>query len=199
VSTLADGFGKPTSLRCDESGTLFVADNARGEIVRLHIDPAGVTVARRELVCKLPGVFFIDTTSTGDLIAVTDQFAVHRVSKTGAVGPNITPAWNYEPANQLRFVLPVLVNWVHTAVPGADAITGVPMPPSDAARVRIYWRGCADIEKALNRSNDPGLGGLATDVRIVDRKWIAEPEVGQDVWAQLTLHVHTRREFGKAA
>lgn len=107
--------------------------------------------------------------------------------------------WNYEPANQLKFVLPVLVHWVHTAVPASDVVTGVPMPPSDAARVRLYWRGCADIEKALNRSNDPGLGGLATDVRIVDRKWIGGPEVGQDVWAQLTLHVHTRREFGKAA
>lgn len=145
-----------------------------------------------------------------------DDVAVHLDPNNGvealrpdAGGPRVRPfvviepldgeEWNYEPANQLRFVLPVLVNWVHTAVPGADAITGVPMPPSDAARVRIYWRGCADIEKALNRSNDPGLGGLATDVRIVDRKWIAEPEVGQDVWAQLTLHVHTRREFGKAA
>lgn len=122
-----------------------------------------------------------------------------RVRPFVAIEPLDGEEWNYEPANQLRFVLPMLVNWVHTAVPASDAVTGVPMPPPDAARLQVYWRGCADIEKALNRSNDPGLGGLATDVRIVDRKWIADREVGQDVWAQLTLHVHTRREFGKVA
>lgn len=106
--------------------------------------------------------------------------------------------WKYEPANEVKFVLPVGVHWVHSAVPSADAMTGVPAPPADDERLRTYWRGCADIEKALNRANDPGLGGLATDVRIVDRQWNTQVD-GQDVWAQLTLHVHTRREFGKAA
>ena len=103
VSTLAEGFGKPTSLRCVEDGTLYVADNAAGAIYRLTIDPAGVTVARREVLCSLPGVFFIDTTSDGSLIAVTDQFAVHRIGKDGTVGPNLTPAWLRSPET-LNFV-----------------------------------------------------------------------------------------------
>lgn len=107
--------------------------------------------------------------------------------------------WEYQPANQLKLVVPLAVHWVHTAVPLDALVNGVPRPPTDFERLRTFWRGCADIEKALNRSNDPGLGGLATDVRIVDRKWNSDAAVGQDVWAQLTLHVHARREFGKAA
>lgn len=106
--------------------------------------------------------------------------------------------WEYEPANQLKFTMPILVHWVHTAVPLDDVVTGVPRPPSDFERLRLYWRGCADIEKAINRSNDPHLGGLAVDVRIVDRRW-SQQVAGQDVWATLTLHVTSRREFGKAA
>lgn len=106
--------------------------------------------------------------------------------------------WNYEPSNQLKFVMPIAVHWVHSAVPLEDAVTGVPRALSDLDRLRIYWRGCADIEKAINRSNDISLGGLAIDTRIVDRKWNQQVD-GQDVWAQLTVHVTSRREFGKAA
>lgn len=104
--------------------------------------------------------------------------------------------WQYEPANQLKFTMPVLVHWVHSAVPLEDAVTGAPRPPEDHERVRLYWRGCADIEKAINRSGDPHLGGLAVDVRIVDRQMRVD---GQDVWATLTVEVTSRREYGKAA
>jgi hypothetical protein len=92
VSTLMKDFEKPTSLRCAEDGTLYVADNGTGAIYCLRIDPATVTATSMERLCDLPGVFFIDTTSTDDLIAVTDQFAVHRIDKDGTVSKNLTPA-----------------------------------------------------------------------------------------------------------
>lgn len=98
VTTLADGFGKPTSLRCAEDGALYVADNVRGEVVRVAIDPATMRESGRAVLARLPDVLFIDTTSTGDLIAVTARANVHRIGKDGAVGPDLMPAGLLAPA-----------------------------------------------------------------------------------------------------
>lgn len=166
-----------------------------------------------QIMVALAERFRLMSTDAGYFYGV-DDVAVHldpdhgvdELMQADETGPRVRPfvilepvdgeTWEYEPANQLKFTMPILVHWVHTAVPLDDAVTAVPRPPADHERLRLYWRGCADIEKAINRSNDPHLGGLAVDVRIVDRLMRFR---GQDVWATLTLHVTSRREFGKAA
>ena len=97
VETFVSGLGKPTGLRCAEDGTLFVADNAAGIIWRYQIIEDGVVPLTGQVLCKLPGVFAIDTRSDGSLVAVTEHFAVHIISSDGAVGPNLMPAYFHSP------------------------------------------------------------------------------------------------------
>ena len=97
VSTLVGNLGKPTGLRCAGDGTLFIADNANGVILRTEITPELVMALPPKVLCMLPGVFALDTRSDGSLVAVTDRFAVHVIAKDGTVGPNLMPAYFHSP------------------------------------------------------------------------------------------------------
>lgn len=107
--------------------------------------------------------------------------------------------WQYHPAGELKLVLPGLINWVHDPTPPQDAITGVPSVVDDDERMRIYWRGCADVEKAL--TVDTGRGGLAVDTRITNRRWQPAPggAGGQLVWAEIAFEIIIYRTYGVPA
>lgn len=88
----------------------------------------------------------------------------------------------YEPANELGLVMPVLVHWVHES----DAT-------DDDSRMRVFFRGCADVEQAL--AQDIGRGGLASDTRIT--KCVNRDEIdGAQVWAQIEVEVRLYRTYG---
>ena len=60
------------------------------------------------------------------------------------------------------------------------------------ARQRAVWRACADTARVL--AEDPSLGGLVVDTRIVGRKWNREID-GLDVYVSIDLEIRTRRDF----
>lgn len=107
--------------------------------------------------------------------------------------------WEYHPSGEIRLVMPGVINWAHDPTPPEDAITGVPTVVSDEARMQVYWRGCADVEKAL--AVDPGRGGHAVDTRISNRRWQPAPGGmgGQTVWAEITFEIIVYRTFGVPA
>lgn len=101
--------------------------------------------------------------------------------------------WEYFADGEIRLELPVDVYWVHSGRPPADALLGEPGPIELDYRAKVYWRGCADVERAI--AVDPGRGGDAVDTRIVGRSWEA-PVDGQDVWAHLKLRIKLHRRLG---
>lgn len=107
--------------------------------------------------------------------------------------------WEYHPAGEVRLVMPGSIHWVHDPTPPGDAISGVPSVVDDAARMQVFWRGCADVERAI--TVDTGRGGLAVDTRITNRRWQPAPggSGGQTVWAELTLEIIVYRTYGVPA
>jgi hypothetical protein len=75
VTVFASGLTRPTSLRVTEDGNIYVADNGAGSIVK--ITPAGV---KTTLLSGIPDIFWIDTTSTNQLVIGTLQRAVYIVN-----------------------------------------------------------------------------------------------------------------------
>jgi len=91
--------------------------------------------------------------------------------------------WNYQPAKQLRLVMPVRVHWV-----GESTVT------DDTSRMRTFLCGCADIERAV--AADVTRGGLAVDTRIVRRQADDSTE-GAQVWAIVDLEITLYRTYGQ--
>ena len=89
--------------------------------------------------------------------------------------------WTYEPASELDLVQPVSVFWVH-----------LPETLTDEGRLLTYFRGCADVEKAI--SVDFDRGGLASDTRIVGRERALR---GQEIWAALSVEMTLHRQYGQ--
>lgn len=83
----------------------------------------------------------------------------------------------------LRLVLPVTIHWVHESD-----------PVKDADRMTVYYRGCADIERAI--AVDLSRGGRAVDTRIVRRTFEAEPDSAQ-VWAMVDVEIPVYRTYGQ--
>lgn len=102
--------------------------------------------------------------------------------------------WAYSPASQLKLRMPVTVHWLHDAHPAEDVAIGEPMPPSDEDRIQLFFRGCADVERAV--AVDISRGGLATDTRIVKRTM--NPEIdSQLVHAMVDLEILLHRTYGQ--
>lgn len=85
--------------------------------------------------------------------------------------------------NGLQLKWPVVIHWVQSTDP-AD----------DAARAQAFFRGCADVERAITR--DLSRGGLATDHKIVTRTFNLS-EDGSEVWAEIETMVTVNRRYGQ--
>lgn len=88
----------------------------------------------------------------------------------------------YQPAKQLRLTLPVTVHWI------ADS-----EPTDDASRLLTFFRGCADVERAIG--GDITLGGTVTYTGIVRRTFDTSVD-GAQVWAQIDVQLRVHRTYG---
>lgn len=92
--------------------------------------------------------------------------------------------WLYEGMpNGLRLEWPIKIHWVGDT-DGTD----------DAARAQAFFRGCADVERAITR--DISRGGLAIDHRITARTFNLSDD-GSVVWAEIDTVVRVRRIYGQ--
>lgn len=89
----------------------------------------------------------------------------------------------YAPASEVRVVLPLTVHWV-----------GESSPAEDENRMQMFYRACADIERAV--AKDPSRGGRAVDTRITGRTFDTAVD-GAQVWALVDLQVSLWRTYGE--
>lgn len=92
-------------------------------------------------------------------------------------------SWKYSPANRATLVLPLLIHWVSES-----------MPTDDASRLLTYFRGCADVERAI--AADISRGGRAIDTRILTRTYNTAVDTSQ-VWASIDVQIDSRRVYGQ--
>jgi hypothetical protein len=92
-------------------------------------------------------------------------------------------SWEYSPAKQLLLVMPVLIHWVGDAAESSDPV-----------RLQTFFRGCADVERAI--AVDVQRGGLAADTRITERTLDATTD-GSTVWARVKTEMRIHRAFGQ--
>lgn len=88
--------------------------------------------------------------------------------------------WVYHPASQVVVQMPIRLHWIRHFDSTADE-----------SFVQTYFRGCADLERAL--ALRPDRGGLARDTRIVNR---AYDKLGGQIWAKVDLSIQVDRTFG---
>lgn len=93
--------------------------------------------------------------------------------------------WEYSPANQCKLITRLVLHWVSDST-----------PTDDTSRLQTYYRGCADLEKAL--AADISLGGLAVDVRITERS-VDYQLNGAQVWAKVAVDIRSHRTVGVPA
>lgn len=99
--------------------------------------------------------------------------------------------WDYNyGANQVVLTLPVWVHWVHEPTRSDDQALGEPAIRDDDDRMKWYWQGCADVEKAIGA--DPGLGGTASSIRITRRRMHEDARI----WAVIETVIRLHRTFG---
>lgn len=91
-------------------------------------------------------------------------------------------AWQYAPSNDATLATKLNIHWVHETD-----------PTRDEDLLRRYYRGCADVERALMQ--DISRGGRAVDTRITSRACGQETD-GAQVWATLTVEIHQVRTCG---
>lgn len=92
--------------------------------------------------------------------------------------------WAYEEMpDGIRVLMPWSIYWMQEFDPTVDEDL-----------LKVYFRGCADVEKAI--AADLGRGGLATDTKIVDREPLRD---GTRVWARTDGHCKVRRTYGVPA
>ena len=128
-------------------------------------------------------------TVTPDAVKLDPDFAVESFIRASGVRPLIylqpkPEEWRYVGMPQvLDLRWPLTVHWIQST----DA-------SSDTARAEAFFRGCADVERALTQ--DVSRGGLAVDHRIVTRTFnLAED--GTEVWAEIETLVIVRRRYGQ--
>lgn len=96
----------------------------------------------------------------------------------------VTPeAFAYQPSQRVRLDMPVRVHWFNES-----------QPEVDEDMVRMFFRGCADIEQAV--AVDLTRGGRAIDTRIVRRTNSRDVE-GAAVWAMVDLNIALIRTYGE--
>ncbi len=89
--------------------------------------------------------------------------------------------FEYGQANEVIVLTPFTVVWVHDSdVADDDSLT------------KTYFRGLADVEKAL--AADITRGALASDTRVLNRQ-MREAE-GREVWALVSGQVRSHRTYG---
>jgi hypothetical protein len=89
----------------------------------------------------------------------------------------------YQPARQVRIILPIRIHWV-----------GESFPHKDESRLQTYLRGCADVERAI--AADPSRGGLAVDTKVLSRTCDDSTE-GAQVWAIIDTEIGFYRTDGQ--
>jgi hypothetical protein len=92
-------------------------------------------------------------------------------------------AREYQPSRQIVLVQPVTIHWV-----------GESYPHIDESRMQTFFRGCADVERAIGA--DPTRGGLAVDTRILKRTADDSTE-GAQVWAVIETEIRSYRTDGQ--
>lgn len=90
----------------------------------------------------------------------------------------------YASAMRTTLTTPVLIHWVHDAV-----------QIDDETRMQTFFRGCADIEKAI-APQATACGGLAS-IKIIDRV-LSREALGAQVWAVVRTEIMNKRVFGAA-
>ncbi len=85
--------------------------------------------------------------------------------------------------NRAEIKLPVTIHWVSEA----DEL-------DDEARILTFFRGCADVERAI--TVDITRGNLAFDTRIVQRR-LDRVIDGSQVWAMVDVDIAVKREYGQ--
>lgn len=86
----------------------------------------------------------------------------------------------YAPASQTTLRIPIRIHWIHDSDPTVDE-----------SFLQTFYRGCADIERAV--AVDTGRGGRATDTRLVA---CAYDTLGAQVWAKVDLLIKVDRTYG---
>lgn len=66
-------------------------------------------------------------------------------------------------------------------------------PTDDTDRMRVFFRGCADVEKAI--TVDRSRGGLAFDT-LIRRRQLDTGVDGSQVWARVDVDLDIRRTYG---
>lgn len=89
---------------------------------------------------------------------------------------------SYSPAKIVELVTPVNIFWIHE-----------PPDPDDVTRMRTFFRGCADVERAI--AKDITRGSLAIDTLIVDRTLDHTIDSAQVV-AVIRTTMKRRRQYG---
>lgn len=95
----------------------------------------------------------------------------------------VEDSWSYQPGTRSRLELPATIHWV-----GESAAT------DDTSKLLAFYRGCADIEKAI--AVDISRGGRAIDTRIVKRLMDRSIQ-GAQVWAMVDVTMPLIRVFGQ--
>lgn len=90
--------------------------------------------------------------------------------------------WEYQQAGALKVRLPLTVHWVSEST-----------PTDDTSRMKTFFRGCADVEKAA--AVDINRGGLASDTRVTKQTFDTAVE-GSRVWAQIEIDIWLHRQYG---
>lgn len=86
-------------------------------------------------------------------------------------------------AKRIKLMTPVDIYWVNDA----PSVT-------DDAQMEMYFRGCADVERAITR--DLSLGGLASNITIINRERTG-PD-GAEVRALIHTQILSHRIYGEA-
>ena len=90
--------------------------------------------------------------------------------------------WQYAPSNDATLATKLNVHWVHDTDPTADEDL-----------LHRFYKGCADVERALTQ--DISRGGRAVDTRITSRACGRETDSAQ-VWATVAVEIHQVRTCG---
>lgn len=90
--------------------------------------------------------------------------------------------WDYSKQNEAILVQKLALHWTHDSDPTVDE-----------DMLLVYFRGCADVEKAITQ--DITRGGRAVDTKITARTPVIAAEGGK-AWATLNVDIRTHREYG---
>lgn len=89
----------------------------------------------------------------------------------------------YSPASRATLTMPVTIHWVSETT-----------PTDDTSRLLTYFRGIADVERAIVK--DVSRGSRAKDTRITKRSYATAVD-GSQVWAIVDTDIETRRVYGQ--